>query len=147
MFTRPRLPSRTALCLLAAGLLAMVGTSVLVVPHRAFGAEFDSDGQVPLRGPIVELEWVDPHTWILPAVTNNDGAKKVWVVEGGTPEILLRRGLRENYVQPGTVVVLTGDDGRARTGRANARDLILPDGRKFFIASSGTGALYDHGRR
>ena len=80
-------------------------------------------------------------------VTNDDGTSEVWMVEGGTPNTLLRRGLRRDYVQPGTVVVVDGYQSKDRTARANARDLTFEDGRKFFMGSSGTGAPYDNERR
>ena len=152
MTTQPRRPSRATLCLLAAGLLAAglfaaVATSVPVVAHHAFGAEFDPNRPVLLRGPIVRVEWVNPHTWIHLEVTNEDGTREVWMVEGGTPNTLLRRGLRRDYVQPGTVVVVDGYQSKDRTARANARDLTFEDGRKFFMGSSGTGAPYDNERR
>ena len=85
------------------------------------------------------MEWVNPHTWIHLEVTNDDGTREVWMVEGGTPNTLLRRGLRRDYVQPGTVVVVDGYQSKDRTARANARDLTFEDGRKFFMGSSGTG--------
>ena len=133
--------------MLAAGLLAIAATSIPVVAHHAFGAEFDPNRPVLLRGPIVRVEWVNPHTWIHLEVTSEDGSKEVWMVEGGTPNTLLRRGLRRDYVQPGTVVVVDGYQSKDRTARANARDLTFEDGRKFFMGSSGTGAPYDNDPR
>ena len=131
-------------CLLTAVLLAVAAGSVPVAAHHAFGAEFDPNRPVLLRGPIVRVEWVNPHTWIHLEVTNDDGTTEVWMVEGGTPNTLLRRGLRRDYVQPGTVVVVDGYQSKDRTARANARDLTFEDGRKFFMGSSGTGAPYDN---
>ena len=72
------------------GLLA---ATVPVAGHHAFGAEFDPDAPIRLQGKVVKLEWVNPHAWIHIEVTKPDGTKEVWMVEGGTPNTLLRRGL------------------------------------------------------
>ena len=66
--------------------------------HHAFGAEFDPNRPILLKGPIVRVEWVNPHTWIHVEVTADDGSKAIWMVEGGTPNTLLRRGLRRDYI-------------------------------------------------
>ena len=99
-----------------------------------------------LRGPIVRVEWVNPHTWIHLEVTNDDGSKTTWMVEGGTPNTLLRRGLSRDTILPGTFIVVDGYQSKDRSARANGRDITFEDGRKFFMGSSGTGAPYDQDR-
>lgn len=111
--------------------------------HHAFGAEFDPNLPVLLKGPVVRIEWINPHTWIHVEVAKKDGGKEVWMVEGGTPNSLLRRGLKRDSLKIGQVVVVDGYQSKDRTTRANGRDVTLPDGQKFFLGSSGTGAPYD----
>ncbi len=111
--------------------------------HHAFGAEFDPGRPVLLKGPVVRVEWINPHTWIHLEVTKDDSTKVVWMVEGGTPNSLLRRGLKRDTIKPGQVIIVDGYQAKDRSNRANARDVTLTDGRKFFMGSSGTGAPYD----
>jgi hypothetical protein len=123
------------------GLVVAAGTPASA--HHAFGAEFDPNRPVVLRGPVVKVEWVNPHTWIHLEVTNDDGSKEVWMVEGGTPNTLLRRGLNRDTIPPGTEIVVDGYQSKDRSARANGRDVTLASGTKFFMGSSGTGAPRD----
>ncbi|MDD9891122.1 MAG: DUF6152 family protein [Gammaproteobacteria bacterium] len=131
----------SAILALAGFIMALGGQAVA---HHAFSAEFDPNRPVILRGPIVRVEWVNPHTWIHLEVTNQDGSTQVWMVEGGTPNTLLRRGLARDTILPGTYIVVDGYQSKDRSARANGRDITFEDGRKFFMGSSGTGAPYDN---
>ncbi len=112
--------------------------------HHAFGGEFDPNAPVLLKGPIVKIEWVNPHAWIHVEITKPDGKKEVWMVEGGTPNTLLRRGLTKETLKYGTQVVVDGYQTRDHSlTRANGRNITFPDGRKLFLGSSGTGAPVD----
>src|SRR5580704_12638568 len=109
--------------------------------HHAFGAEFDADRPVLLKGKIVKMEWVNPHTWIHVEVTKPDGTTEVWMVEGGSPNTLIRRGANKNSFPVGTEIVVDGYQARDHASmRANARNVTFPDGRKLFLGSPGTGA-------
>jgi hypothetical protein len=108
--------------------------------HHAFGGEFDPYRPVLLKGKVVRVEWVNPHTWIHVEVVKPDGSKEEWMVEGGSPNSLLRRGVTRDSLPVGTEVVVDGYQARDHTLlRANGRNVTLTDGRKLFLGSSGPG--------
>ena len=112
--------------------------------HHAFGGEFDANRPVLLKGPIVKVEWVNPHTWIHMEVKRPDGSSEVWMIECGSPNSLLRQGITKNSLPIGTEIVVDGYQARDHTlKRANGRNITYPDGRKLFFGSSGTGAPKD----
>ncbi len=120
---------------------ALLTASLPAAAHHAFGAEFDATRPVLLKGKIVKMEWVNPHTWIHVEIVKPDGSKEVWMVEGGSPNSLLRRGANKDSFPVGTEVVVDGYQARDHNElRANARNVTFPDGRKLFLGSTGTGA-------
>ena len=128
----------------ALAIVLLVPASIPVWAHHAFGGEFDANRPVLLKGTLVKVEWVNPHTWIHLEVKKEDGTKEVWMVEGGSPNSLLRRGVTRESLQVGTELVVDGYQARDYTQkRANGRNVTYPDGRKLFLGSSGTGAPRD----
>lgn len=124
----------TALCGAALAITAPT------VAHHAFATEFDAKQPITLRGTITRVEWINPHAWIHLDVQNDAGAVEKWMIEAGSPNTLVRRGLTRDSIPAGTEVVVFGYRHRNGSNAANGRDVTLPDGRRLFITSPGTGA-------
>ena len=124
----------------ACAALAAVGGAMTASAHHSFGAEFDRNKAVHLEGTVVEFEWVNPHSWLVIDVENEDGSVERWRVEGGAPSALLRRGWTRDTLPPGTRVTVDGFQAKDGKPRANANNIVFPDGKTMRIGSSGIGA-------
>ncbi len=134
---------RTTLSVIAVGIGFLILGTVQAGAHHAFAAEFDGNKPVKLTGTVTKMEWVNPHAWIHIEVKKPDGTLEKWMIEGGTPNTLIRRGLRRSDLPAGTVIVVNGYRAKDGGMRANGTNLTLPDGRQLFLGSSGTGAPLD----
>jgi hypothetical protein len=134
---------RATLPVLAAATALFVSGSASVTAHHAFAAEFDANRPVILQGTVTKMDWVNPHSWIHIDVVRPDGKVEKWMIEGGTPNTLLRRGLTRNTLPAGTEIMVDGYRAKNGSNRANGRDLTFADGRRLFLGSSGTGAPRD----
>jgi len=108
--------------------------------HHAFSAEFDENKPVKLQGRVTQMEWINPHVWIHMDVKGPDGTVSSWMVEGGPPNALLKRGWNKRSLPEGTEIVVEGYQSKDGCLRANGREVMFPDGKKLFVGSSGTGA-------
>ncbi len=136
---------RTNLFILLAG-LGIVLTTVPVSGHHAFAAEFDATKPIKLRGTVTKMEWINPHTWIHIDVKKPNGGVERWMIEGGPPNALYRRGFTRNSLPAGIEILVEGFRAKDGSLRGNGRELTFPDGRKLFVGSSGTGAPKDAGQ-
>ncbi len=126
--------------------LAMGAALLAAAPvwaHHAFAAEFDGKKPVKLHGTVTKMEWINPHAWIHIDVKDADGKVTNWMVECGSPNTLLRRGVTKDSVTAGMEIVVDGYQSKDGSNKANGRDVTFPDGRKLFLGSTGTGAPGD----
>ena len=129
--------------LVAVALLAMIASGATLAAHHSFAAEFDGSKPVTLKGTVTKMEWTNPHAWLHVDVKGPDGKVVEWMIEGGAPNALLRRGWNRESVARGTAIVIQGFRARDGSNRASGGDVTLPDGKKLFIGSTGTGAPGD----
>jgi hypothetical protein len=125
--------------LLAVGLVLAAEPAVMFA-HHSFAAEYDGNQPVTLKGTLTKVEWVNPHGWIYVDVLDKDGKMVNWAVEFGSPNALLRRGLRRSDFPAGMEVTVKGFLAKDGRPTVNASGVTLPDGRSLYTGSSNPNA-------
>src|ERR1700727_44380 len=116
----------------------LMAAALPVAAHHSFSAEFDATKQVTLEGKVVQMEWVNPHSWLTIDVPKADGTVERWKIEGGSPSVLLRLGWNRNSLPAGTRIKVVAFQAKDGSLRGSSRDIEFPDGRKMDMGGSGT---------
>jgi hypothetical protein len=135
--------SRLLKVLASAALLTAV--ALPVAAHHSFSAEFDREKRVTLEGKVVEMEWVNPHSWLVIDVPKADGTMDRWRIEGGSPSVLLRLGWNRNSLPAGTKIKVVAYQAKDGSLRASSQSIEFPDGRK--LGMGGSGELEDQNKK
>ena len=117
------------LCALAVALLL---TAIQTSAHHAFAAEYDENKLVTVSGTVTEFEWINPHAWLYIDGKDANGTPGNWSFEMGAPGGLASRGWKKGDLKKGDQVTVDGYAAKDRSNVANARTVILPNGRKLF---------------
>ncbi len=124
-------------------LSALTGAAVLCAggaarAHHAFAAEFDVNKPLKLEGTLRKWEMVNPHSWFHVEING-----VVWMIEGGSPNQLIRMGVTKNTVPIGTKLIIDAYHAKDGTNKAVGRNFVLPDGSRLFLGGSAPGATGD----
>ena len=104
--------------------------------HHAFSAEFDANRPIKLKGTVTQWELVNPHSWLHIDVKNEDGTVTNWMIEGGSPNALLRAGLTKNALPKGTEILVEGYQAKDGGNLAVGKNITFADGKRMLLGSS-----------
>jgi len=139
---------RRIFCIFGASVVLSFGGLPLFA-HHSFAAEFDVKQPISLKGTVTKVEWTNPHVWIYIDVANETGTVEHWQCENGAPNALARMGWTRHSLNVGDKITVEGFRAKNAEFTANARQVILADGRKVFSGSAedgGPGKAKDGGQ-
>jgi hypothetical protein len=125
----------TGFTIVAACIVAMLGTGAARA-HHAFATEFDVNRPLSFTGKVTKVELINPHSWIHIEVVDANGESAVWMIEGGSPNALVRRGVTKASIPVGSELLVNGYQARDGAHRAVGRDITFADGRPLFFGGS-----------
>jgi len=127
----------TLTAVIAGAALFVAGTTIRA--HHAFAAEFDVNKPMKLEGTLKEWEMINPHSWFHVEVKEADGKMAVWMVEGGSPNQLIRNGVTKKTIPIGTHLTIDAYQAKDGTKKAVGRNFVLKDGSRLFLGGSAPG--------
>jgi len=127
---------RMKLSVLVGSVGLLVAAAAPVWAHHAFAAEYDDKKPVHLHGVVTDMEWINPHSWIHIDVTGPDGKVTNWMVECGSPNIMIRRGFTKKSLEVGTELEVMGYQAKNGENKANGSSVTFKDGHKLFVGGS-----------
>ncbi len=128
---------RTKLAIAITGFVLLL-VAVPVWAHHAFSAEFDVTKPLTIKGTLAKWEMINPHSWFHINVKEPDGKVTEWMIEGGSPNTLIRLGVTKYTVKVGTELTIEGYQAKEGTNKAVGRNFILADGTRLFLSLNGS---------
>jgi hypothetical protein len=111
-----------------------------VLAHHAFSAEFDVNKPMKLQGTLTKWEMINPHSWFHIDVKGPDGQVVSWLIEGGSPNQLIRLGVTKYTLTVGSELLIEGYLAKDGTNKGVGRNFTFADGRRLFLGGSAGGA-------
>ena len=110
----------------------LVGLTSLLMAQPGFGHHsgemFERDKTVTLSGTVKEFRYINPHSWLIVDVDNEDGSTTTWGFEAEGPQDLMRGGVRKNDLPPGAAITITGRPMRDGRPAAVWSTIVKEDG-------------------
>jgi hypothetical protein len=121
--------------------IALLLLASMLQAHHATPAMYDTGKVIALQGVVSELQWLNPHAHFILEITEAGGSVVKWDVELPSPNALVQQGWKKNDLRPGDRVTVEVWAAKNGDHLANARTVVLPDGRTLSAKSIWDGPL------
>jgi len=123
--------------------LSLMAAAVPLLAHHSFAAEYDSNKPIKISGVVTKVEWMNPHARFYVDVKGTDGKVTNWNFELGAIPVLLKQGWTKNSLKEGDQVSVEGSAAKDSSNSANARSVVLANGKRVFGGSSAPNSGQD----
>jgi hypothetical protein len=126
---------RSKIGILVAG-AALAVAALPIFAHHSFTAEYDNTKPITIKGKLIKMDWVNPHSWVHVAVTTPEGKMEEWAAETPPPNGLYRSGWRKDMLKAGDELTVTGFRAKDGTNTMWSSGVTFADGRKLNLGTA-----------
>lgn len=123
----------------AAVIIILVSALNSAYGHHS-GAPYDSNKQITLEGVVKEWSWRNPHSSLRLAVAGTNGEETIWIIEGTSPNILIKQGWKRTSIKPGDWIKATIHPLRDGKPGGSLLGVVTTEG-KVLGAPPGSGGV------
>jgi hypothetical protein len=111
--------------------------SLTATAHHSFPAQYDINQPIELSGTVTEVQWTNPHIFIMVDVVDEEANETVnWILELGGPNTLLRLGWKRDSLKPDDRLQVEGSLARNGSPLVNTTRIIMEATGKRMLAGS-----------
>ena len=118
-----------ATCLGGATALVLAASGSAIAHHSS--AMFDDQVELTLTGVVTRFDYLNPHSWLYVAVTEEDGTVTEWGFEMSAPPLLRRAGVAPSAWQAGDLVRVKTHPLKDGRPAGSLRGIIKSDGSTY----------------
>ena len=112
--------------------VGMFAASLAAYAHHSFAATYDESKTIEIKGKVVVFSFRNPHSFVTVEVTDENGKKVRWGIEGPGSTQLANSGVQNDTLRYGDEVVVTGNPSRSPgEPKLRLRTMKRPDGFSF----------------
>ena len=112
-------------------LCGLIFAAAPLMAHHSFAAQYDRSKQATLVGPVIRVDWINPHARIYMDAKDPTGKVQRWEIELSAPAMLMRQGWNSKALKAGDEITVAGSLAKDGSNLLNASSVKLGEKQIF----------------